>query len=593
MAQLAIPLILIGTAYLVSNDNNEDQSNCENYTNLSDIDGKGNLLSKEYNTFVSNDEKPNMNMNNLGEYRSYQDKYFINNKEEISNEKNIIMDKQAEKFQTLTGEEVNYNDLTHNNMTAFFSNKTNGSLNDMNNKSILDNYTGAGTYDIQKNEVAQLFKPQDNTQNVYGNQNNNDFLQSRMNTSLRHANTKPWEEVRVGPGLNNRDGNNVSQLGFNAGMEARDTWRPKTVDELRAANNPKLVYKLDNHMGPALNPIQTAPTKTSLGKIVQKKPDTYYSSNGLTGVAKGMSKDMQKPIQMMTNENRAATSVEYYGVKGNSDGSQYTVGEHKPSTKQQLPQKPFSNLTNNNIYPTTKQNYGKEGYKTYANNRTTTRDSHIGNAYGQLKANVIDPIVDGFRHTKKTNFVKNNHNGNVSGTSKQPIVYNPNEFAQTTNREMYECKLGMNHLNVQNQDATGYITSNPYLIGTQRQSMNQAETGPATGVNQQFSRNYQAEYNQRNNENRLHGSRINTGNMSLFNNETHAAINGHEQCNNRQNALYNPNASRSLLNEPSEILGEMSSMPQQYDNINTNYNSSDMLQAFKNNPYTQPLGSVA
>ena len=111
MAQLAIPLILIGTAYLVSNDNNEDQSNCENYTNLSDIDGKGNLLSKEYNTFVSNDEKPNMNMNNLGEYRSYQDKYFINNKEELSKEKSITMDKQAKKFQTLTGEEVNYDDL--------------------------------------------------------------------------------------------------------------------------------------------------------------------------------------------------------------------------------------------------------------------------------------------------------------------------------------------------------------------------------------------------------------------------------------------------------------------------------------------------
>ena len=29
------------------------------------------------------------------------------------------MNKQAKKFQTLTGEEVNYDDLTHNNMTAF------------------------------------------------------------------------------------------------------------------------------------------------------------------------------------------------------------------------------------------------------------------------------------------------------------------------------------------------------------------------------------------------------------------------------------------------------------------------------------------
>ena len=79
----------------------------------------------------------------------------------------------------------------------------------------------------------------------------------------------------------------------------------------------------------------------------------------------------------------------------------------------------------------------------------------------------------------------------------------------------------MNHLNVQNQDATGYISANPYLIGTQRQSMNQDEMGPA-GVNQHFSKSYESVYNQRNNENRIHGSRINTGNMSLFNNQTNA-----------------------------------------------------------------------
>ena len=152
-----------------------------------------------------------------------------------------------------------HRDINHNNMTAFFSNNTNGSLNNYNHKSILDSYTGSGTYDIEKNEVAQLFKPSENTQLVYGSQNQNDFLQSRVNQSLRHANSKPWESVQVGPGLNQGYEGGPSELGFNNGMESRDSWKPKTVDELRAENNPKMVYRLDNHMGPALQPVQNAP----------------------------------------------------------------------------------------------------------------------------------------------------------------------------------------------------------------------------------------------------------------------------------------------------------------------------------------------
>ena len=46
----------------------------------------------------------------------------------------------------------------------------------------------------------------------------------------------------------------TTALGFNSGMESRDSWKPKTVDDLRAANNPKAVYRLDNHMGPAAAP---------------------------------------------------------------------------------------------------------------------------------------------------------------------------------------------------------------------------------------------------------------------------------------------------------------------------------------------------
>ena len=34
-------------------------------------------------------------------------------------------------------------------------------------------------------------------------------------------------------------------------------------------------------------------------------------------------------------------------------------------------------------------------------------------------------------------------------------------------------------------------------------------------------------------------------------------------------------------------------LPQQYTNINEQYNHPDLLKAFKSNPYAQPLNSVA
>ena len=193
-------------------------------------------MATEYKQVTPHTKESNLNMNNSGEYSSYPRQILLK-KQEVNKPDNT--------FQSLTGDTVRFDDVKHNNMTAFYSNKTNGNLTDYNQKSILDNYTGSGTYDIEKNEVAQLFKPQDNTQNVYGMQNQNDFLQSRVNQSLNMTNTKPWEEVKVGPGLNQGYDAQTTALGFNSGMESRDSWKPKTVDDLRAANNPKVAYRLD------------------------------------------------------------------------------------------------------------------------------------------------------------------------------------------------------------------------------------------------------------------------------------------------------------------------------------------------------------
>ncbi len=45
MAQIAIPLLLLGTAYLVSNDDSNNE-NSENFSNINDVNSD--LLANEY-----------------------------------------------------------------------------------------------------------------------------------------------------------------------------------------------------------------------------------------------------------------------------------------------------------------------------------------------------------------------------------------------------------------------------------------------------------------------------------------------------------------------------------------------------------------
>lgn len=103
-----------------------------------------------------------------------------------------------------------------------------------------------------------------------------DFLQSRVNPSMRMANVKPWEEQRVAPGLN-KGFTNEGSNGFNSGMEARDSWLPKTVNELRVDTNPKITYGLSGHEGPADSLIKNAGTVQTQGRVEKNRPDTYYN----------------------------------------------------------------------------------------------------------------------------------------------------------------------------------------------------------------------------------------------------------------------------------------------------------------------------
>lgn len=579
MAQVAIPLLMLGTAYLVCNDNSKEEEK-EGFTELKDQVDQDGILSKSYDTFSPNVANTSLNVNNEETLSARQDKYMLSKSRIAENESNNI-------FENMAGETVKYGDINHNNMQIFYNNKSNGGPSFKEYDQILDNYTGNGSYEVAKMESASFFKPEDNLQNVYGNQNTNDFMQSRVVASNVQSNTKPWEEKQVAPGIGlGYDG--VAEDGFNSGYMNQSMWAPKSVDELRTANNPKLTYKLDDHVGPALMPVQNRGIQ---GKIVKQGPDTYFTNdNNLGMVAGGISAQAKAPKQMITQENRDTTSVSYYGIKGPGDENKsYVDGKYSETHKQQLPPNPFINMSAQNINPTNESNYGRSGYNALPNNRSTTRSEYYG-SLGNIVKQVVQPIVNGLRHSKKTNFVKNKDNmGNVSGVVHASNVVNSNAQVSTTNREMYEGKLSMNHLNVQKQDATAYMNTRPIVEITQRSTMNQNETGPAMNTSAMGTMSYESVYNQQNND-RLYAENVApTGNMSLFNSSLSVQPTNKEVCNDRSTPVYIP--TQNNYNHPSELLGEFTSMPQKYESTSSNIDAT-LLDAFKNNPYTQPLNSA-
>lgn len=565
MAQIAIPLVIVGALYLMSNE--KEKEGFEG----TEVNAPQLLLRDKTTDFRNDYAKSKVAMNNEGNYSQYQDKYFSRNATQGDPLFNNVEDA---KFISLNGEVRANKEVTHNNMTVFYGSKTYGSLPDSDfTNSRLDSYSGTGSLSIEKKEISPMFKPETGMQNVYGNQNQSDFFQSRVNESMRKANTVPWEQVR----------DNKGEVGFNWAMADRDKSMPKGVDELRVANNPKSNYCL-NYQAPAYDPKVVSPEtpENRMGKFVKKGPDTFHvnSSMQMMGTPGGMDRPMVKPDQMLTNEQRDTTNVEYYGARGVDDLGYTSKGEAGYVHKQSLRSDTVLNVANSTFNPSNGENYGKKGYKAYTNNRDNNED-YFGAIQGAFLANVVNPLVKTLKHTKKNG--KETPVSNLKGPV-QAFVYNPKEHMPVTNREMNTEKIGMNHLSFERQQGTGYQVANPYLPETQRPSTSVEIYGQANGT-EKF-RSYGAEYNQRNIQ-KPYENRTPNGNAKQFQTDRNYRTVDREQSQNYTSISMKPGV------PDVQFMGQQTKNVFQYENINETYNHADLLKAFKSNPYTQPLGSVA
>jgi hypothetical protein len=343
MAQL-IPLLALGGLYVISNHNkdSDEEADKEGFTNTDD----------KQRTINYPNVQP-VTSNNVSRYsgaNQVTDKYFdkgVSQRVLRTNPPESVGSGNSQQI-SLTGTPIDKLDFKHNNMVPFFGAKSNGaSVSADISETRLDNMQGSGSQMHKKQEQAPLFKPQTNLQHANGAPNMSDFLQSRVNPSMRMANTKPWEEERVAPGLGkgfNTDGG----TGFNSGMESRNDWLPKTVDQLRVATNPKETFHLAGHEGPANASIKEIGNSQTQGRVEKYRPDTYYAVgptrwNVTTGLEKAPT---ARGVEVLHHVNRPETSEQYYGGGGVLDGQAgYTKGEYQECRRPILKKTDVTNVS--------------------------------------------------------------------------------------------------------------------------------------------------------------------------------------------------------------------------------------------------------
>jgi hypothetical protein len=141
---------------------------------------------------------------------------------------------------SLTGEKINKENFTHNNMQPFLRKNVTQYTDVEKMSAKLDNNTGNNRYWKNKEEVPNFFQPVPNMGNICGMKNNDEYYKSRIDLVPKANNFFPIESIRVGPGLN--QGYDSKGVGGFQQTDSLDYAKPRTIDDLRSKINQKNTY---------------------------------------------------------------------------------------------------------------------------------------------------------------------------------------------------------------------------------------------------------------------------------------------------------------------------------------------------------------
>jgi len=428
----------------------------------------------------------------------------------------------------LSGQTIKSEDFKHSNMQPFFGGRMKQNMTSSVNTSKLDTFTGAGTTQIQKQEIAPMFNHNQPFGQPFGNEANADFIKSRIVEPGRRNNEKPFEPTRVGPSLGQKGGI-TGQGGFQQ-MEVNEIMKRAmpTVDKLRVATNPKLSY--NNQVVPGAHFIGNAALDT--GEVRKYRPDTFFlnETGERNGVATGeVVKGANRPTQVLKYTTRTDTTEELTGTPASQEAfKSYVAGDYRTPMGQQFGGAGYRNTDGSTYGAGTKDDFGASAIEIRPNEREGTQDRVMGLNLAPADTGLVTVhYEDDSRPTRRGETVGNIRQTGTpvgyAGGAPSITTWDPSDVARTTIKETtvdFDYRgisgpgAGPERLKVYDPNDVAKPTQKSQLSNDSRIA------GPAISVNKDFT-SHESAYNMRKNESKTTVSKLRkpiagNGNIAVF-----------------------------------------------------------------------------
>lgn len=386
--------------------------------NPEDIPSMNNIYSSKYWDKVKQDEQILAN-DKFEKSRSPFETGIVSRSTNSSDMYSTIDHNKDTKFvYSLTGNKMDAESFTHNNMQHFLKKNVTQNTDIEHTGSKLDMSTGGNMYWKKKQEVESFFIPSKDLTNLCGMKNNDDFYKSRVNSSLttKTNNFFPIEKVRVGPGLNKGYDSKSS-----GGFQQQDTLeyaKPRSMDELRTKINQKNTY----FEIPFQAPIQGTHQRGVVAPYDKNRPDKTYrqTEDQWIKTTGSVIKESSRPGIYVKPTTRPESHREYKGIS-----------------------------TNNNKKAGIKDDYGKQNIIVYDTERQTTEKQVVVSNLTSIVKAIVSPVVDALKLTMKEYTVESTRavgNPSIQIPSKATLYDPDNHIMKTTVKETTIHDSEMNNL---------------------------------------------------------------------------------------------------------------------------------------------------
>jgi hypothetical protein len=429
---------------------------------------------------------------------------------------------------SLSGKTISANDFKHNNMQPFFGGSVKQNMTSSVNTSKLDMYTGAGSTQIKKQEMAPMFNHNQPFGQPFGNEPNADFVRSRLVEPGRRNNEKPFEPTRVGPSLGEKGG--ITGKGGFQQLEVNEIMKKAmpTSDKLRVDNNPKLSYY--NQVIPGSHFVTAAAMDT--GEVRKYRPDTFFLNE--TGERNGIAtsevlKETTRPMQILKHTTRIDTTEEFIGAPASQDAfKSYVAGDYRTPMNQQFGGAGYRNNDASAYGAGSRDDYGAQSIEIRPNERQGTQDRVMGLNLAPADTGLVAiHYDDDARPTRRGETVGNIRQTGTpvgyAGGAPSITTWDPSDVARTTIKETtvdWDYRgisgpgAGPERLKVYDPKDIAKPTQKSQLSNDSRIA------GPAISVNKDFM-SYESAFNMRKNESKttvatLRKPLAGNGNIAVF-----------------------------------------------------------------------------